>query len=89
MTFRVLLNGGLNLRQQLTIDKMEFSFHYAVCFPYTTTLNTGILKWLYIIFNGAKYRREPAAPGISLVPPLKTLKLKSEMELSQELKGKK
>ena len=34
-------------------------------------------------------RQEPAAPGISLVPPLKTLKLKSEMELSQELKGKK
>ena len=89
MTFRVLLNGGLNLRQQLTIDKMEFSFHNAVCFPYTTTLNTGILKWLYIIFNGAKHRQEPAAPGISLVPPLKTLKLKSEMELSQELKGKK
>jgi len=39
------------------------------------------LKWLY--------RQEPAAPGISLVPPLKTLKLKSEMELSQELKRKK
>lgn len=54
MTFRVLLNGGLNLRQQLTIDKMEFTFHNAVCFPYTTTLNTGILKWPYIIFNGAK-----------------------------------
>ena len=54
MTFRVLLNGGLNLRQQFTIDKMEFSFHNAVCFPYTTTLNTGILIWLYIIFNGAK-----------------------------------
>lgn len=33
---------------------MEFSFHNAVCFPYTTTLRTGILKWLYIIFNGAK-----------------------------------
>ena len=89
MTFRVLLNGGLNLRQQLTIDKMEFSFHYAVCFPYTTTLNTGILKWLYIIFNGAKHRRELAAPGISLVPPLKTLKLKSEIELSQALKRNK
>lgn len=70
MTFRLLLNGGLNLRQQLTIDKMEFSFHSAVCFPYTTTLNMGILKWLYIIFNGAKYRQGPAAPGISLVPPL-------------------
>ena len=69
---------------------MEFTFHNAVCFPYTTTLNTGILKWLYIIFNGAKYRQEPAAPGISLVPSLKTLtELKSEMELSQELKRKK
>ena len=70
---------------------MEFSFPNAVCFPYTTTLNTGILKWLrYIIFNGAKYRQEPAAPCISLVPPLKTLtELKSEMELTRELKRKK
>lgn len=74
MTFRVVLNGGLNLRQQLTIDKMEFSFHNAVCFPYTTALNTGILKWLYIIFNGAKYRQEPAAPGISLVSFSSTFK---------------
>ena len=52
-------------------------------------LTTGILKWLHIIFNGAKYRQEPAAPGISLVPPLKAPKLRSEMELSQELKRKK
>lgn len=88
MTFRVLLNGVLNLRQQLTI-KWNLAFPNAVCFPYTATLNTGILKWLYIIFNGAKHRQELAAPGISLVPPLKTLKLKSKMELSQELKRNK